>query len=354
VTRLRRRIVAAAIAVLVLAAGVGVAVLLGVDLDFDFDRDDNAKKPHALGPPARLTVKDGLSVLVLTTAEQKNGGIETARLATAPAQETLTGYGTILDAVPLSELNHRYLDAESAVQTATARLAVSRAAFERARTLYSDRQNVSAAQMQAAEGSFEVDKAALTAARAQLASVAASARQNWGGVIGASLVDRTPLLERLLERRQYLVKVTLPPGAVIAAPPESAAARLLGGGEVALALVSPATATDPRLQGLSYFYAVPAESGLLPGINLQVSLPAEARERGLAVPEAAVVWLQGKAWVYLRTDPTTFLRRDIAADRAAADGGYIVTGLPADAEIVVRGAQMLLSEEFRSQVPIQD
>jgi hypothetical protein len=31
-----------------------------------------------------------------------------------------------------------------------------------------------------------------------------------------------------------------------------------------------------------------------------------------------------------------------------------VTGLPADAQTVVRGAQMLLSEEFRALVPVED
>ena len=32
----------------------------------------------------------------------------------------------------------------------------------------------------------------------------------------------------------------------------------------------------------------------------------------------------------------------------------MVPGLPPDAQIVVRGAQMLLSEEFRAQVPVED
>ena len=33
----------------------------------------------------------------------------------------------------------------------------------------------------------------------------------------------------------------------------------------------------------------------------------------------------------------------------AAAGGYLVRGIPDDAEVVVKGAQMLLSEEFRAQ-----
>ena len=336
------RVISAVLIALVIGAGLG-SLLPG--LLAPGKAENEGKAESALGPPVRLTMKDGVAVVTLSAAEQQNGGIETARLNPPTAPETVIGYGKILDAAPLAELNDRYLEAETQMHTATAKLAVSRAAFERAKILHKDQQNISAAQLQGAEGSFEVDKAALAAAQSRLRSVSTSARQAWGGVLGAALVDRTPLIAGLIERREYLVRVT---------PPETATARLHGGSEIDLAFVSPATTTDPRLQGLSYLYKALAEGALLPGMNLEVSLAAEAIERGVVVPEAAVVWLQGKAWVYLHIDPTTFERRDIAPDRAGPDGGYVVTGLPPDTEIVVRGAQMLLSEEFRAQVPIED
>jgi hypothetical protein len=346
-----RRVTGAVLIALVVGAGLGSLLpwLLGPG-----KAEDEGKTERTVGPPSRLTMKNGVAVLTLSAAERQNGGIETAGLSPPTAPEAVIGYGTVLDAAPLAEFGNQYLEAETQVQTATAKLAVSRAAFERAKVLYKDQQNISTAQLQGAEGSFEVDKAALAAAQSRLRSVAASARQAWGGVLGAALVDRTPLIAALIERNDYLVKVTLPPGTAIGTPPETATARLHDGNQIGLAFVSPATATDPRLQGLSYLYHARAEGALLPGMNLDVRLPAEALERGVVVPEAAVVWLQAKAWVYLRMNPTTFERRAIAPDRAGPDGGYVVTGLPPDAEIVVRGAQMLLSEEFRAQVPIED
>jgi hypothetical protein len=346
-----RRVSFAVLIALVLGAGLGSLV---PGLLVPGKAEDEGKAESTIGPPSRLTMKNGVAVLTVSAAEQQNGGIETARPSPPTVPESVSGYGTVLDAAPLAELSDRYLEAETQVQTATAKLAVSRAAFERAKILYKDQQNISAAQLQGAEGSFEVDKAALAGAQSRLRSVAASARQAWGGALGAALADRTPLITALIERRDYLVKVTLPSGATIGSPPETATARLHGGTEIALAFVSPATTTDPRLQGLSYLYHAPADSALLPAMNIEVRLPSEAVERGVVVPEAAVVWLQGKAWIYLRTDPTTFERRDIALDHAGPDGGYIVAGLPPEAEIVVRGAQMLLSEEFRAQVPIED
>ncbi len=347
----RRRVIFAVLIVLALGAGLGslLPTLLAPG-----KAEDEHKAESMLGPPSRVTVQDGVTILTLSAADRQDSGIETARPSPSPAQESVVGYGAVLDAAPLTELSNRYLDAETQVQTARARLAVSRGAFERAKNLYKDRQNISTAQLQGAEGSFEVDKAALEAARSRLTSVAASARQAWGSVLGAALIDRTPLMTRLIERADYLVKVTLPPGTAVARAPETAIARLDGAREVQLALISPATTIDPRLQAISYLYRAPAEAALLPGLNLEVRLLTEGVERGVVVPESAVVWLQGQAWIYHRTDPNTFARREIAPDRPGPDGGYIVTGLPQDAEIAVRGAQMLLSEEFRAQVPIQD
>jgi hypothetical protein len=339
---------------LVVAIVLAVGAALGSLLLAPGKAEDEGKAERALGPPSRLTMKNGLAVLSLSAAEQQNSGIETARPSPPSAPEWVTGFGRVLDAGSLTDLSNRYLEAETQVETAAAKLAVSRAAFDRAKILYKDQQNISTAQLQGAEGSFEVDKSALAAARSRLTGVAASARQAWGRVVGVALVDRGPLIAALIERSDYLVKVTLPAGAPIASPPDRATIRLRDGREIALAFISPATATDPRLQGLSYLYRVPAEAALLPGMNLQVHLPADPVERGVVIPEAAVVWLQGKAWIYLRDDPATFVRREIAPDHAGPDGGYLVTGLPSEAEIVVRGAQMLLSEEFRAQVPIED
>lgn len=348
----RRRVIGAVMIVLALGAGTGLLAprLFAPSRAEDADNADRAASPK----PPRVTMKNGFAAVTLSAAEQQASGIETARAAQAPAQESVVGYGAVLDSTPLSELSNRYLAAKSEVATATAKLAVARGAFERAKILYKDRQNMSAAQLEAAQGSFEVDRAMLDAAQSRLRGMAASARQAWGGVLGAALTERTVLITRLIEREDYLVRVTLPPGAAGATPPETASVRLDGGRELSLAYLSPAPAIDPRLQGIGYLYRASADSALLPGMNLEVLLAVPKSGQRVVVPEAAVVWLEGKAWIYLRTGPITFVRRDIVPDRTAPDGGYLVSGLPPNPEIVVRGAQMLLSEEFRAQVPIED
>ena len=342
-----RRILAATLILLAVGAGVVYAIN-------ELTETEENESRGGLGQPSRLTVKDGVSILTLSETDRRNSGIETAHPSPAPEHNSVAGYGTVLDAAPLTELNNQYLEAEAQAQTAAARLTVTKAALDRARVLNKDQQNISTAQLQTAEGLFEADKAASAAAKARLATVVASAEQAWGEVIAKALINHQPLLDRLIGRRDYLVKVTLPPGTTVAPPAESATARLQRGEEIGLALVSPAPTADPKLQRIGYFYRVAAEDGLLPGLNLQVVLVGGSEPDAVVVPESAVVWLQGAAWIYLRTDASTFIRREIVPKQSGPSGGYLVTSLPPESEIVVRGAQMLLSEEFRAQVPVED
>jgi hypothetical protein len=150
------------------------------------------------------------------------------------------------------------------------------------------------------------------------------------------------------------VQVTLAPGTVIAQPPTRAEIQTPDGARAALHFLSPAARVDPRIQGLSFFYAVPDGSGVLPGMNLLAFLPGDTSAEGVLVPASAVVQWEGKNWIYLRVDAETFMRREIATDMPGPDGGYVVTALSPDAQIVTSGAQMLLSEELKPQLPSEN
>ena len=344
----RRRAVLAAIFVAVVGAGILPAVRILVNPSWADEDDDEGG--NAVQAPSRMAVRDGVVTLTLDATAQQNSGIQTESLTAAQvSSSSMSAYGTILDAAPLTALNNQIVEAKAQLQIAQAKLAVTHAAYERAKALYKDRQNISAAQLQGAEGAFQVDQASSAAAQSRLATVMATAQQSWGPVLGQALATQAPLIEELIKRHAYLVKVTLSPTVAVAHAPATARAKVPNGTDVSLRFVSLATSTDPELQGMSYVYKAPAVDGVLPGLNVVASLPTGGATNGVVVPEAAVVWLQGKAWVYLRTSSDTFVRRQIEPDHPGPHGGYVVTGLPSGVRVVVVGAQMLLSEEFRIQ-----
>src|SRR5262249_29345501 len=110
--------------------------------------------------------------------------------------------------------------------------------------------------------------------------------------------------------------------------------------------------TNASIQGVSFFYNVPASSDLLPGMNVVALLPLDSTIDGVVVPENAIVWWQGRPWIYVKTAPSSFARRPIAVDYPLPEGGYPNRSLTSVTEIVVKGAQMLLAEEFRAQVHV--
>ena len=348
---IRRRRLLRMISIVVLVIGVCALLIWGF-LAGRGEAANEAERERPVKAPLRVSTETGALVITVDDITQQQSGIETATLEPALHQEQLRAYGTVLDLQPLTDLSNNYVNAKALLKTIQAKLFASQGAFERAQKLYQDQQNMSAAQLQAAEATYRGDQATLAASQSQLRTLNATVDQNWGPVLGQALMTEAPMVRRLIERRDFLVQLTLPPGVSIDKAPETASAEVNNGRRVQLKYVSAATKTDAKIQGLSFFYLAPADSGLLPGLNVLAFLPSGTPVTGEIIPQSAVVWLQGNAWAYLRTGPKTFTRREIQTDLPAPRGGYIVKGWPTDAPLVTQGAQALLSEEFRAQIQV--
>ena len=286
----------------------------------------------------------------LSLNQQKQIGLETAVVEAAPHPEQVRAYGAVLDIGRITELTNSYANAQAQLQTAQAKLEVAKSAFDRTKNLV-ESAALPKKEAEAAEGTFRIDRAALTAAESHIKTLAATAQQEWGPVIGKGIVERSPLVVRLVERDQFLVQVTLPPGAPLAEPPRTALAQApTRDANIDLQYLSAATRSDARIQGQSYFFSAPGDSGLLPGMNTTVYVPSGKTYEGVFVEDTAIVRWQGRSWVYLRVGDDTFRRHPISTDQPVSDDDYVVRDIPPGSEIVIRGAQVLLSEEAKSEL----
>jgi hypothetical protein len=333
-------------------AGLAAGVLVWGFLAGNAERVREAERERPVEAPLRVASVGGEPTVTLTEDEITRAGVEVIELEETEYPVQLKAYGTTLDLAPLVELSNGYASARAELQTARARLTASRTAAERARRLYDDQQNMSLAELQTAQAAFEVDQANVAAGEATVENLASTARQQWGAELGRALVGRTQELLRLLEMDEVLVQVTLPPGESLDQPPEAATARITDTMSAALRYVSRAPRTDPRIQGVSFFYTAAAEGALLPGMSVTVLLDAGETISGAVVPADSVVWTQDRAWAYFRSGERSFARREVPVDRPAVGGGYFVAGLTDAVYVVRQGAQLLLSEEFRSQIQV--
>ncbi|AGK59747.1 hypothetical protein HYPDE_40393 [Hyphomicrobium denitrificans 1NES1] len=358
----------------ILILGISTAGLSGLLVWGFIKGRDGAAAEAQREQPVKAAVQvsranTGLPTITLDPNLQKQADLQVKRPNTAPYQQQVQAYGSVLDLQTFTDLGNTIANAKSQLAIAEAKLAASQAAFQRTQVLHKN-QNVSTAQFQAAEATYRSDEASVKAAEVQTQNATASAYQAWGQVLGRSLADGTPLARGLIQREEVLIQITLPVGVSLGRAPQTASIETTTGQRVRIEFVSPATRTDPKIQGISFFYTADAASGALPGMNVTAQLPVGQSTSGIAIPASAVVWLQGRAWVYLQVATNTFIRREIPTTEPQPGGGYVVPALanpqrselptsdvdgaepplPKNESLVVSGAQVLLSQEFSSQI----
>lgn len=314
-------------------------------------REAAAGSQETAGAPApiRVFVQGGRTVVKLSGEERARIGVTTARLRSQPHAIEIQAYGGVLDLGRVTELTNSYANARAQLQTAEARAEVSRNAAQRARSLGT---YATQAQVEATGGASRTDEAALAAAQSQLRTLAATAQQEWGPVIGRAIIERSPMITRLIERDEFLMQVTLPPGETMRVPPEVAYAEVPPQSErIGLRYVSTATRSDQRIQGVSYFYTVAGDSGLLPGMSTLAFLTSERMTAGVAVPESAVVHWQGSAWVYRSVEEDVFTRHPLKPDAPISADSFVIDDIGPEADVVVTGPQAVLSEEVKGLTP---
>jgi hypothetical protein len=314
--------------------------------------DGQADREHPIVTAPRTARQDGRTVVRLDPTALQRAGIRTEKLQRAAQPDTIGAFATVTDLQPLAQLSAAMQTAQAQLAIAQAKLAASRAQYDRARKLFEDQQNVSAAQVQSSQAAFAADQAALTAAQAQVEASRTSARLDWGvelaDALSASDPSRRALVEDLLARRELLLEVVLPPDVGGARAPTQGQVMLDARRAQPIRLVSPAVRADPHLTGRSYFYRTLPDPALLPGATFAVQLETGRRVELASVPASALVWWQGRAWIFVRNEAGDFERREVPADRAA-DSSTLLADLASGTEVVVQGAQVLLSEELRAE-----
>ncbi len=300
--------------------------------------------------PSRVSISNHEAVITLDRAAQAKSGITAAPLMANSGQEQQV-CATVLQTQELVDAHNGYVAARARLDKALAGLELARQDHERLKELHEDDHNVSDRAFHAGVVAMQLEEANVRAAQAALQASASSVAQRYGETVGAWLAGDAPAYERLLRQQEVLVQVAFPSHGASAAPPKNIRIQARENVLVAAMLASRLPRVDPRTQGLSFLYLAPAGM-LVPGMNVLAYLPAGITPRSIVVPRAATVWWQGKTWVYLQAGTGRYVRREIPAFHPVEDGFVVDNGLTPNDSVVVAGAQLLLSEEFRAQIQI--
>ena len=333
---------------------IAIAVVALLIFAFIQGRAEFAKEKEREAPvkaPSRVSAENGEPVVTLDKATQIQSGIAVVALKPNMYRQEQQAYATVLQIQDLADARNSYATAQAQLDKAQASLDAARQEYQRLDQLHNDDRNVSDKAFQMGLAALKTEEANVRAAQTTVQSNASSVTQRYGESIAAWLAADTPVFKRLLQQQDVLIQVTYPASAPNVAPPKTIRVQVKEKAFITASLVSRSPRIDPRIQGVGFFYLASAQM-LVPGMNVLAYLPANAEIQGVIVPQSAVVWWQGKAWIYVREDETRFVRHEVPTDQPVENGFLVRGGLMPDAPVVTGGAQMLLSEEFRSQIQV--
>ncbi|MHB8525334.1 MAG: efflux RND transporter periplasmic adaptor subunit [Candidatus Acidiferrales bacterium] len=316
------------------------------------DQDDDDAE-HAIKPPSRVSIQNGKTILTLDSRTQSQAGVTVAPLKEASSRGEMAAPAIVLSAQGLVSARESYTAGQMNLEKARVNEGVAQEEYGRLKMLYEGQQNASQKSLEAARGTLRSEQVDVEGARQSLALQADAVRQTWGSVIAQWIADDSASLDRVFNQSEFLVQVTLPATAE-SRPPARITLEIAGSTQIEARFISPFPQVDPRIQGVSLLYITRNRLGLSPGLNLMAHIPSGPQMRGVVIPESAIVWWQGNAWVYQQTAPGRFVRRLVPTNAPLENGIFVSSGFSPGDEIVVRGAQALLSEEFRSQIQPED
>ena len=322
------------------------------DEDDDDDDDDEALSVDA----KQQLVRGSLSV-ELSLETQKLAGIETVAAENITLEAEDKAYGSIVDISQLIDLRSRFRNGRAALEVARTQVNNAAANFKRLQKLNAETTNISERELQQARARLQEQNAILNAEQVKLDNIRAEMLQRWNqSITEMALQDSSEIFNRLISQEEYLVLLSLRPEQRLSADTAFVFINRVDERNTARKayLISSAPFSELNLGGETYFLRTPAEQ-LRIGMRLHVWLPGTGYSgTGVSIPNEAIVWYAGQAWAYVQLDEETFSRRSLPEARRTGSGWLVNDNFAIGDRIVIRGAQTLLSEEFKWAIPDED
>lgn len=277
----------------------------------------------------------------------------------------------------LADVQSRYMDALADVEEAQADLDASRASFENKSRLNTEGGLVSDRSLEETRARFKSSEARLDAAQ-QKASLYDSLVKGQGQVSSlfpvqvpesgevfevaarpSEVVDSAQLLLRTVRSDTLIVRVSLFVGDFVE-PPLVSAQIIVSGMEKSvldgepIGIASEASAMTGG-QVLLYRVRVTTQEPIRSGSAVLAYIPTSGSPlTGVIIPRSSILRHGGRSWVYVQTGENQFERRDCELQTPTSTGWFAIHGVNSGEKVVVEGAQMLLSEELKSQIESEE
>jgi multidrug efflux pump subunit AcrA (membrane-fusion protein) len=179
----------------------------------------------------------------------------------------------------------------------------------------------------------------------------------WGQALTDwALNSKSDNLSDFISGQRKLLQITLPSNKHLAETIKTIVVDTTGNRNLAhkADYISATELTESITQGESYYFQS-TDKKIKTGMNITAWIPENDKsDTGVIIPKSALIWNMDQAFVYIKTDEETFHRRIITQYTASNNGYFVANTIESGEKVVTKGAQMLLSEELRGQIPSED
>ncbi|BCG64318.1 MAG: hypothetical protein methR_P2091 [Methyloprofundus sp.] len=307
--------------------------------------------------PTHTAAEDAFTVH-LEEDTQLITAIKTQTLVNSQYKPELISFATRVDLAPLINIRQQYFSVLA--QQSIAEITLNQEQERERRAVNLQRNNaVSTRKLHEQQNQLKIAAANLNALRQQANHIRLHTNTTWGRILSHwFLTEKYPPLQMLSTFNKPLYLVYFPPS--ISTPSANIVTQAFGLREQAqtASFVGPAfNYVNGRSQqtGSPFFYLSDQEQAAAHQ-RVTVWLPMQKQTlTGVKIPSSALIWHLGQAFVYLQVNDETFQRIKITHKKLInSDTYFIQEALQQNDILVTTGAQMLLSEEFRGQIPAED
>ncbi len=282
-------------------------------------------------------------------------GLETIKLKASFLNNEQVNFATRFNLTPLLQQRSAYFTHLSHVEISQLKRKQTQAEVKRLKKL-ANNQAVSSRKLLTQQNQLAIYSAELKAAKNKLNSLNSQFMSQWGGTLtNWFLANNNEYFQQLNAFKKYIYVLYLPnhlltaPETIFIYPSNQRSQAKKA------QLISNAPSFDSAQQaGNAFFYLAEPTKPLSRRVNAWVPLNTEPKS-GVIIPQSALVWHLGQSFVYLQLDDKNFKRIKISHPiRIDPDHYFIQQKLQSNDRLVSLGAQTLLSEEFRGQIPAED
>ena len=324
-------------------------IYLSKDEIFRDDIDSSLRVSDEFDAESLVSIQK--KIITLSDSMIKNSGINVQPISESRKRSSYPSYGYVVNLKNLIDYKTNYLNLNFEINKLNTQLKEEIKHFKKLQTLNEDNKNI--ADSVVGEKEIEINNLRnnLNIQKSNINNLLQVIGQEWGQSFKDLLTNpKTSSLQNIFNSDSRLLKITIANNTIQKLPPSELIlfSPLHPKNKYTANFISKAPFGSLDIQGSSYFY-LSLSNDLMIGskINSYIESAEDSQVKKFHIPKSAIIWNEGKPWIYVESSNNSFLRHPIFKLEEVDDGWVVqFENIPPRA-IVTKGTQLLLSEEYK-------